>query len=283
MNIWIKDLETMIINQGHITEETLNLGDLTVITTEDLFIELNYDYHNRDVIKLDTKVVENLTKHCRYLIEYLSTSKFIYHPKKGMIYSEIENIIKYMLQGEFIPSNTTEVHFIPRGYSPISIDEIGYIIRYLLLLNNCIFNESHTEKILFLDKPENNIHPKNQILIARIIVLLVNAGVKVFVNTLSDVILREISNCIMLNNVSNKDIVELENRGYTIYHKLSSSKVKAYFKGNYTSLNPVEITQEQGIFMKTFDEPIDSKNENQEEIFEKGFNESIKRKKVKKQ
>ncbi|WP_156471867.1 hypothetical protein [Helicobacter himalayensis] len=52
--------------------------------------------------------------------------------------------------------------------------------------------------------------------------------------------------------------------------KLESTK-KAYFAKNIKGKNTfqkVEITQEQGIFMKTFDEPINSQNENQGLIFE---------------
>ncbi len=53
--------------------------------------------------------------------------------------------------------------------------------------------------------------------------------------------------------------------------KLESTK-KAYFAKNIKGKNTfqkVEITQKQGIFMETFDEPIDSQNENQGLIFGK--------------
>lgn len=47
----------------------------------------------------------------------------------------------------------------------------------------------------------------------------------------------KLSNCIMLNNLSKKQIAKFKNKGYTKELKLDSK---------------------QGIFMKTFNEPIDS-------------------------
>ena len=126
-----------------------------------------------------------------------------------------------------------------------------------------------------IDEPELNLHPKNQILVARLLVLLVNAGIKVFITTHSDYIVRELSNCIMLHNLSDEQIQKIKKQRYSKkYSKeygLESKKVRAYLAENIkgqNTLKAVKITQEQGVFMETFDEPIDSQNENQGLIFE---------------
>lgn len=122
-----------------------------------------------------------------------------------------------------------------------------------------------------IDEPELNLHPKNQILVARLLVLLVNEGIKVFITTYSDYIVRELSNCIMLNNLSNEQIQKIKKQGYSKEYGLESKKVKAYLAENIkgkNTLRAVEIRQDLGIFMETFDEPIDLQNENQGLIFE---------------
>ena len=147
-------------------------------------------------------------------------------------------------------------------------------VRSLLMLNYYILHRAQRDDILMIDEPELNLHPKNQILIARLLALLVNAGIKVFITTHSDYIARELSNCIMLNNLSNKQIQELKKQGYSKEYQLESKKVKAYLAENIkgkNTLRAVKITQEQGIFMETFDEPIDSQNENQGLIFEEAM------------
>lgn len=162
--------------------------------------------------------------------------------------------------------------FQPKGSrKAYNIEIASSLVRSLLILNYYIFHEAQKNDILMIDEPELNLHPKNQILIARLLVLLVNAGIKVFITTHSDYIVRELSNCIMLKNLSQSQIQRLKKRGYSQEYALEDSKVKAYLAENIkgkNTLKKVDIKQEQGIFIKTFDEPIDSQNENQGLIFE---------------
>lgn len=137
------------------------------------------------------------------------------------------------------------------------------------MLNYYILNVAQKGDILMIDEPELNLHPNNQILMGRLIALLVNAGIKVFITTHSDYIVRELSNCIMLNNLSNEQINKLS--GYTKEYKLESNKVKAYMADKIRGKNilkPIKVDSNQGIFMDTFDEPINSQNDNQSLIFE---------------
>ena len=50
------------------------------------------------------------------------------------------------------------------------------------------------------DEPELNLHPANQRRIARLFARLVNLGVKVFITTHSDYIVKELNTLIMLNH-----------------------------------------------------------------------------------
>ena len=137
------------------------------------------------------------------------------------------------------------------------------------MLNFYILNTASEKDILMIDDSELNLHPNNQILVARLLVLLANAGIKVFITTHSDYIVREISNCIMLGSLTDNQIDQFKNKGYTKEYKINHQKVKAYLAENKKGkniLSSVDIN-ERGIFMNTFDSPIDTQNENQSLIF----------------
>lgn len=145
-------------------------------------------------------------------------------------------------------------------------------VRSLLILNHYILHEAQKGDILMIDEPELNLHPKNQILLARLFTLLANAGIKIFITTHSDYVVRELNNCIMLNELTSEQIQMLKLKDYIEENKIDSKDIKAYIAKNVKGKNileKVKITQEEGIFMSTFDEPIDTQNENQSMIYEK--------------
>ncbi|ERJ26207.1 AAA family ATPase [Campylobacter concisus] len=153
-----------------------------------------------------------------------------------------------------------------KGYN---IEIASSSVRSLLMLNFYILNTASKKDILMIDEPELNLHPNNQILVARLLVLLANAGIKVFITTHSDYIVREISNCVMLGSLTDDQIDKFKNKGYTKEYKINHQKVKAYLAENKKGkniLSSVDIN-ERGIFMNTFDSPIDTQNENQSLIF----------------
>lgn len=198
--------------------------------------------------------------------------------KENALHKEIVELLYQVVGGKYIVS-PEGIEFAPGAKQRITkgkflVQRASSSVRSLLMLNYYVLHRAQVGDILMIDEPELNLHPKNQILVARLLVLLVNAGIKVFMTTHSDYIVRELSNCIMLKNLSNEQIKKLTKQGYSKEYGLESKKVKAYLAKNIkgkNTLRAVKITQEQGIFMETFDEPIDSQNENQGLIFEEAM------------
>lgn len=203
-------------------------------------------------------------------LELISKQESIFKERKEY-YKTLLNLLVKLANGKYKIADSG-ILFQPRGSKKAyNIEVASSSVRSLLMLNYYILHEAQKGDILMIDEPELNLHPNNQILIARLLVLLVNAGIKVFITTHSDYIVRELSNCIMLNNLSDEQLNKFKKQGYSKEYKLESNKVKAYLAKNIkgkNTLKEVEITKEQGIFMETFDEPIDSQNENQGLIFE---------------
>lgn len=118
---------------------------------------------------------------------------------------------------------------------------------------------------LIIDEPELNLHPENQVKIARLLARLVNSGIKVIISTHSDYITKEFNNLLMLdNNFKNKTKI-MEKYDYSKEDVLERKNVGAYlFKDGI--LDEMEIGEE-GIITKTFDEVIESINERNDDIY----------------
>lgn len=121
-------------------------------------------------------------------------------------------------------------------------------------------------KIVF-DEPEINLHPDNQIIVARILAQIVNRGIRVLLSTHSDYILREINNLLLLgSHRNNKSANELiERYGYKNEQILDSSSVGAYiFHKNddlTASFSEIIIDPIDGIQTDTINKVINQQNQ----------------------
>ena len=118
---------------------------------------------------------------------------------------------------------------------------------------------------LIIDEPELNLHPENQVKIAKLLVRLVNSGVKVIISTHSDYITKEFNNLLMLDNDFKNKVEIMERYSYTEKDILRKNSVGAYLFKDGT-MNEMEIGEE-GIITKTFDEVIESINERNDDIY----------------
>lgn len=204
-------------------------------------------------------------------LKQISRKSSIFKQDKNDLYSIVLKALVRLVGGKYKVLDSG-VEFQPKGSKKsYGIEIASSSVRSLLMLNYYILNVAQKGDILMIDEPELNLHPNNQILMGRLIALLVNAGIKVFITTHSDYIVRELSNCVMLNNLSDEQINKLQKKGYTKEYKLEFSKVKAYMADKIRGKNilkPIKVDSNQGIFMDTFDEPINSQNDNQSLIFE---------------
>ena len=118
---------------------------------------------------------------------------------------------------------------------------------------------------------------------ARLFARLTNLGIKVFITTHSDYIIKELSTLIMLNHDEPhlKRIAERE--GYESSELISAEKVKVYvaekdlvrLEGNRRktrchTLTEADVDPKMGIEVRVFDETIDKMNEIQQDIIWEG-------------
>jgi hypothetical protein len=133
--------------------------------------------------------------------------------------------------------------------------------------------------LLMVDEHELNLHPDNQRRIARLFAKLLNLGVKVFITTHSDYLIKELNTLIMLNH--DKPYLKriMDSEGYKPHELLAPSRVKAYIaeealvltpnvksRKRRLTLTPADIDPELGIEARSFDGTIAAMNSIQERI-----------------
>jgi predicted ATP-dependent endonuclease of OLD family len=138
-------------------------------------------------------------------------------------------------------------------------------VRALFDLHLWLKHQAEKGDILFIDEPELNLHPENQIKIARLLVNLVNAGIKVFITTHSDYIIKELNNLLMLANKFPEKSELMNQHGYTQNDILHANNLKAYVTHANGTVLQVE-TDEYGMIQSGFDEAIVQINEASNQI-----------------
>ena len=172
--------------------------------------------------------------------------------------------------------------FQPHGTKlKLGLGEVSSSVRSLLIVWYWLMHVARKGEMLVLDEPELNLHPANQRRLARFIAALINHGVKVFLTTHSDYIVKELNTLIMLNQPSDKISSILEQLpDYGADDKLNSASVALYMAQKEYMLRPggkrktqtmtlvrADISPTLGIEAKSFDETIDDMNTVQEAIY----------------
>jgi predicted ATPase len=138
---------------------------------------------------------------------------------------------------------------IPMNRASSTVTELAPIILYI----KHIIEKGN---LLIIEEPEAHLHPENQRILAKYIVRLVRAGVKILITTHSDFLISQINDFMLLRNVSEqkrKAKYHYDKNDYLDYEKEVAAYVFSYdknFKGFKTS--PIQITEEDGISQDEF-------------------------------
>lgn len=199
-------------------------------------------------------------------------------------FPEILSEFTDILGGEYAVGNDDTIFYKPnRSSTKLEMDESSSSVRSLLDLGFYLKHIVQQGDLLLIDEPELNLHPKNQCRIARLIVRLINLGIKVFITTHSDYIIKELNTLIMLNSEAIHLREIAKKYEYRPDELLDGERVSVYIaetdlvklKGNsrssrWPTLVAADIDQQLGIDARSFDSIIDRMNEIQQEIIWSG-------------
>ncbi|MEQ8386833.1 MAG: AAA family ATPase [Coleofasciculus sp. A1-SPW-01] len=195
-------------------------------------------------------------------------------------YADVLSDFADIIGGEYTVSRNDELYYLPKGKRvKLSMDESSSAVRSLLDIGFYLNHEAQHGDLLIVDEPELNLHPENQRRIARLFARLVNLGIKVFITTHSDYLIKELNTLIMLNNDKPHLQRIAKEEGYQKAELLRAEKVKVYIaeeariqlegktrKSKYQTLTPANIDPEFGIEARSFDRTIETMNRIQEAI-----------------
>jgi hypothetical protein len=148
---------------------------------------------------------------------------------------------------------------------PIPIYMSSSAVKSLALLDIYIRNIAKEGDLLLIDEPELNLHPRNQLMMARFLARLVNKGINVLITTHSDYLIKEFNNLIMLSNEFSGKTHLMEKYGYTADEILDKAKVNVYTVSDHT-IKEASIDK-FGIELDSFDDVIIKVNKISEELY----------------
>jgi len=154
------------------------------------------------------------------------------------------------------------------GYDDKNVLSILYSASTIKSLSSLVFYLRYFAQegqSLFIDEPEINLHPDNQRKIAKILAKISNLGIKVFVSTHSDYIIREFNNLMMLGKDSDETERLMTEYGYKKDELLDYKKVGAYLFNVEGYPKQVDVT-ETGFAAETIDETINNQNKASNDI-----------------
>lgn len=186
--------------------------------------------------------------------------------EKHSIKELISYLEKYVIKGEIIEARNTDdyTQYYLKTEDNTKLDLHVTSSATIELLPLIVFLKHFTKiknRFLVIEEPEAHLHPRAQILMARFIVMLVNAGAKILITTHSDYMLEEFNNCINLYNSTPELIKEHsldDGMGEKIYLKEEDIAVYLFkeINKNYIDVILLEI-DEEGIPFDNFQDVRD--------------------------
>jgi predicted ATP-dependent endonuclease of OLD family len=182
-----------------------------------------------------------------------------------------DKLEKEFLQGEISITENGDLVFTPQGSkNSLEAHMTSSTVKSLAPLSFYLRHTAKKGDFIIIDEPELNLHPNNQVKIARFIAHLVNEGFKVMISTHSDYILRELNSLIMLGcgmKKRAKATQELMKKyGYTEAQALSKEQVGVYMFRQGKDVEEV-IVEDTGFEIATIDETVDKLNETSQNIY----------------
>ncbi|RKZ52572.1 MAG: hypothetical protein DRR16_24225 [Candidatus Parabeggiatoa sp. nov. 3] len=187
---------------------------------------------------------------------------------KGQFCATAQEIENKILKGQYEVSEHGEVYFLPHnsGQKKMPLHFTSSTVKTFFGLVFYLNHLAQKGDCLMIDEPELNLHPENQRTIVRILVALVNAGLKIIVSTHSDYFVRELNNLILFNRDFRQSAELKQKYGYAPTDALDRRDISAYLF-DHNKITPLQFIPDEGIIAETFDKVIGSLNQSSHDIY----------------
>ena len=143
-------------------------------------------------------------------------------------------IIRDILGAEFKKDNKHDIRFYTKNKKNNKFDIPLYLAsssaRCIVDIYFYLNHKAKEGDILIIDEPESHLTLKNQRLMAKLLVSLINLKIKVFITTHSDFLIKELNNLILLSNPfeGKESWLTKNKKNYSKKDKIEFTKVSVY-------------------------------------------------------
>ncbi len=176
-----------------------------------------------------------------------------------------DDIEQVLLKGKLQIGPDSELQFSPQaaGTLKLPIHLSASVVKSLSGLVVYLRHLAKPNDLVIIDEPELNLHPDNQVAVARLLARMANHGLKVMISTHSDYIIRELNNLIMA-----KAKPELAHSyGYQDDEMLDHSKVQALLFKDQPQQTICLSVDETGFEVETMDSVTEELNEKAQHFY----------------
>jgi len=221
------------------------------------------DIKAEDYFEMLDEAISRYARPIKSGIDFVRDIVDIHSKQKSILikeHPEFITMIKDIIGGEYKVENSQIVFSFRKGRRKpkIPLYMASSTVKSMLELYFYIMSVAKKGDILIIDEPELNLHPKNQRKLAKLFARLVNVGIKVFITTHSDYLIKELNNLIMLEGDFKCKDELLKNIGYSSDDYLTPLLVSVYIAED-KSLSLAPITP-YGIEVESFDKEINAIN-----------------------
>ena len=234
------------------------------------YSELNaYRTHILHKQRKDNFVISKYPKPIADYIDWLNLIPY-YKNQKSELFADLSSALQNnILGGSYSFDETNSINFhLNNQKDTLPLHLTSSTVKTYFGLWFYLQHMAEEGDVLMIDEPELSLHPNNQRKIARLLMQLVNKGIKVVISTHSDYIVREFNSLLMLGHAkdekSKKELMAKYN--YQEDELLTKDKVGAYLFHNKT-IDKMQITDDEGIIATTFDEVIHQLNQSSDDIY----------------
>lgn len=215
----------------------------------------NYGLLDNGISRFPLPVEKNIDFARDLTTQVVKTDSFLLkkHPE---LLQEIEEMlgVRYEVSNDAVLVRDAQTQaYIPDYMASTSV-------RSLMYLHFWLKHRARKGDLLMIDEPELSLHPENQIKLARLFVKLVNVGVKVWITTHSDYIVKELNNCLMLAGDLEDKAQLMEQLGYKADEILQHDDLRYYTAYHDPNLGGCTLRRETvgkyGVQAPSFDEAL---------------------------
>lgn len=202
-------------------------------------------------------------------LAFIQNLDFIRTQKSDFAYLADE--LDQMMNGQILINDQGDISFQPENATEtVEISMTSSTVKSLSWLSIYLRHTAKKGDFIIIDEPELNLHPDNQIKIARFLVRLRNAGFKLMISTHSDFIIRELNTLLVLHKAkkegesASQELMRKYN--YEEEELLDGEQLGVYLFRQGKAVEQVLIDDE-GFYVQTIDEAVSELNQAAENVY----------------